>query len=175
MARSAPYLGKLAHTGRHPIICAARIGRLGKCRNGTSLCASIRKSLGGLCQQTHLTDKSATPTTLNLINTPMAHIITLEFIETQTFTRSVNALLSEEEQRKLQNELLANPERGTRKHHPGRGRHPQGAICNPRRREKRRYEGNFLLGEIEGSGLHVTNLTKIAPEQLDRRANGYPA
>ena len=42
----------------------------------------------------------------------MAYIITMEFIETPTFTRLVNALLSEEEQRKLQNELLDNPERG---------------------------------------------------------------
>lgn len=42
----------------------------------------------------------------------MAYIMTMEFIETQTFTRLVIALLSDEEQRELQNELLANPERG---------------------------------------------------------------
>ena len=43
----------------------------------------------------------------------MAYIMTMEFIETPTFTRLVNALLSEEEQRQLQNDLLANPERGS--------------------------------------------------------------
>ena len=36
----------------------------------------------------------------------------MEFIETPTFTRLVAALLSDDEYRKLQNELLEDPERG---------------------------------------------------------------
>jgi hypothetical protein len=36
----------------------------------------------------------------------------MEFIETPTFTRDVLALLSDEEYRGLQNELVADPERG---------------------------------------------------------------
>ena len=36
----------------------------------------------------------------------------MEFIETPTFTRLVTALLSDEEYRALQNELLEDPERG---------------------------------------------------------------
>ncbi len=38
--------------------------------------------------------------------------VTMEFIETPTFTRLVTALLSDEEYRALQNELLEDPERG---------------------------------------------------------------
>lgn len=40
------------------------------------------------------------------------HRVTMEFIETPTFTRLVTALLSDEEYRALQNELLEDPERG---------------------------------------------------------------
>ena len=36
----------------------------------------------------------------------------MEFVETPTFTRLVTALLSDEEYRALQNELLEDPERG---------------------------------------------------------------
>jgi hypothetical protein len=37
---------------------------------------------------------------------------TMEFIETPTFTRMLTALLSDEEYRELQNELVEDPERG---------------------------------------------------------------
>ena len=43
----------------------------------------------------------------------MAYIIkSMEFIETPTFTRMVTALLSDDEYRHLQNELVEDPERG---------------------------------------------------------------
>ena len=42
----------------------------------------------------------------------MAYKIYVEFIETPVFTRLVTVLLSDDEYRKLQSELLRNPERG---------------------------------------------------------------
>lgn len=43
----------------------------------------------------------------------MAYSITaMEFIETPTFTRMVTALLTDDEYRELQNELMEDPERG---------------------------------------------------------------
>jgi mRNA-degrading endonuclease RelE of RelBE toxin-antitoxin system len=44
---------------------------------------------------------------------PMAYKITaMEFIETATFTKMVNTLLTDEEYRGLQNELVEDPQRG---------------------------------------------------------------
>jgi hypothetical protein len=48
----------------------------------------------------------------NLQSTPMADRISLEFIETQVFTRQVTSLMSDEEYRELQTLLLENPEAG---------------------------------------------------------------
>lgn len=43
----------------------------------------------------------------------MAYVMKImEFIETPTFTRMVTALLTDDEYRELQNELVENPERG---------------------------------------------------------------
>ena len=42
----------------------------------------------------------------------MAYILRMEFIETTVFTRAVLALLSDDEYRLLQTELMENPERG---------------------------------------------------------------
>lgn len=48
-----------------------------------------------------------------LQNTPLAYkLYYMEFIETPTFTRMVTTLLSDDEYRELQTELVENPQRG---------------------------------------------------------------
>ena len=62
----------------------------------------------------------------------MAYIMKImEFIETPTFTRMLTALLTDDEYRGLQNELMEDPERGDI---IKGGRHPQTALRSTRSR-----------------------------------------
>ena len=69
----------------------------------------------------------------------------MEFIETPTFTRMVTALLSDDEYRHLQNELVEDPERGDII--KGGGGTRNAALCGAGPWQKRRGSSDLLLGQ----------------------------
>ena len=84
----------------------------------------------------------------------------MEFIETPTFTRLVAALLSDDEYRKLQNELLEDPERGALIR--GGGGDSQAALRAAGTRQARRGASDLLLGERPPPDLSAGDLPQVA-------------
>jgi hypothetical protein len=98
--------------------------------------------------------------------TPMAYkITTMEFIETATFTKMVTTLLTDEEYRGLQNDLVEDPERGDLIKGGGGIRKLRHAIQG--RGKKWWCAGDLLLGQRQPPDLHASRLSEVKKGQPD--------
>ena len=89
-------------------------------------------------------------------------------VETTVFTRRVQSVLSDEQYRVLQNQLVANP--AAWKSHTRKQRFAENALVCQWKREARRFADHVLLAGFERYDPNAVRVSKECARRFDARA-----